>query len=1172
MRRWAVALAVTGAVAVVVIVLALVLLRPAPAGDPIRGEAPLSLTVTAAEPAPFTWAGAAHEARLLETTGASARVTFASDTPVEVTLSVGAPTAVDLTFDAVPDAIITLTSTDGGSAQLALASPTAAIWDETGFTTSGGTCPFDHHNNAADDDLTVVPDTTVSEGGFLLLYGSGDRKLNWERYDADGTQVAAPGLAAGVMEAGTGDGRVTSVDAAILDTGGADGAHPDLAVVVTTSAGTSLRLVDPVTLAGGPALHLGRALANPVVVAGSDGIAWVVAGGGYDPPQADDGLSRIVVSEVATLDGLRLERQEAVTDVAGREQDTALDAVLDPAGGTLVIAYLHRTTGEQRELRVTGVDVATLQPRWTTTVGPAAGRGAQATAAVGLEPDQGDGTGTATVVWRHDSRADGGQKLHVATVAADDGAATRVWDGPTASGSPRAQVTYPMELVPVDEGLALALFDSHAKPDAPSGSADRGRFVLWPWDTATPGWGTSAVVLDGGKPVLADVLIDLNAFEQTPTRAICGAPVALRGAVANRGSRDAVGVTLTASVDGDVVGTASLGTIYAASSTPFSVLWDVPADLAAEQVEVTYAAATSSAQYTIGNDAALHTVQVRQDGLLSGRVVNASSDLEHETGWYAGLEGARVTVGDVVALTDIAGTFSIDGLPFGTYSVTVEKDGFNPITSGVTVSRTKPLGFVAAELDNHGTVTIRVVDEAGAPLAGVGVFLHDSGERAVTPTSGEVGWDISAGTYTVSFVLRGYHPEAAREVEVVLGEDRDETITLRAATTAFLGGRVVDARGGPVAGATVTITSPAGDVVATPPVSAGGTFEPVELPAKPPTTYTVTVSGNGLTIDEDVRLLGGDDLFMTYGLVPGRGDLRIRSATEGYTSWMVKAGWPGLGEISGADMYVWYGNYAITVGTEYWEGTDELAAVDVTVWGGTYETHATASEIDFSGWFEPPDAGTVWDVTDWADVPTTLGTQHANALLGLGEGIYGLFADSDDADEWIVTGQGNELLTWAEAQSDFAPHPEFDSSDPLGSMFSVTEAVPRDFAIPIVIGGSSEQQTAVRVDQVDVVRLGPGSAVEMLGPTSEWFSFQGPVDGWENQNGKRYEVASPGVAYDDVVVYVWLTVQKLSGGDPGGTCFDQRERQVVVFHPGPQQVEGFIASGSLYRDASRMAE
>ena len=111
----------------------------------------------------------------------------------------------------------------------------------------------------------------------------------------------------------------------------------------------------------------------------------------------------------------------------------------------------------------------------------------------------------------------------------------------------------------------------------------------------------------------------------------------------------------------------------------------------------------------------------------------------------------------------------------------------------------------------------------------------------------------------------------------------------------------------------------------------------------------------------------------------------------------------------------------------------------------------------------------------------------------------------------------------------------------------------------------------MRVDQVDVVRLGPGSAVEVSGPTAEWYSHQGPDEGPANTNGKRYEVVPVGVPYDEVVVYVWLTVQKYRGDAPLGTAFDQRERQLVVFHPGPQRMEGFIASGSLYRDPTRVA-
>lgn len=1143
---------------------------PEARAEAVHTTEPVAVSVETGTPATFSWDGDEHQVTLVETGGSSARLSFSSTEPVEVTLSTRTPTAVDLTSDTVPDAVVTLTAVNGETADLSIASTVPATWNEGGFTTAGGVRPYRHTGNAADEDHAVVP----VDGGYLLLYVSADHKLNWERYDATGTQVTDPGLAVGVVETDPAGGRVTSVDAALLP-----GGH--LAVVTTTGAGTRLRLHDPETLAGGASVLLGRALVHPVVVAGDgstvggsagdgDPVAgWVVAGGHPDDPEAHDGLTRVLVSEVVVDgDGVRLGRQEAVTDVSGRGLDTVSDAAVDLASDTLVVTHLHRTTGEQRELRAVGVDTAALTPRWNTAVAGPALRGSAPHGAVGIEP----GT-AATVVWRHDGPTDGGEQLHVAGVALADGAVDRVWDGPTAEGSPRVQVGWPVELVTTPDGPAVTYYDGHARPEEPAGSPDRGRFTLRGWDGTgdDPAWAAGPLVLEGGKPILADVLVDLSGFAQTPPQAICGAPVALRGTVVNRGSREARDVTVTATLDGQVLGTADLDRVPPASSADFSILWEVPADLEAGSVEVTFALTTATNQYTTGNDAAPHPVAIRQKGLVAGRVVDASGDLGHTSGWYPGLEGARVTVGDREAVTDVAGTFWLDDLEFGTYPVSVTREGYNPVTSEVTVSRTRPLGFVGAELDDHGTVTFRVVDEEGEPLSGVDVYLHGHGVHEETPEDGEVAWDISAGTYTFSFVARGYRSEAAREVQVELGQDRTETVTLRAATTAFVGGQVVDARGGPVAGAAVAISGPDGTVVATPPVGPGGTFEPVELPARPATTYTVTVTGNGLTVEEDVRLYGGDDLFLTLGLVPGRGELRVRSATEGFTSWMVKAGWPGLGEVAGADLYAWFGNYAINVGAEYWEGTDELAAVDVTVLGGTYETHATKSELDFSGWFEPPDTGSPFDLTKRADIVGKLVTEHASDLLGIGEDVHDSMADGDDADDWIVTGQGNELLTWAEAKSDFAPHPEFDSSDPLGSLFSVTDAVPRDFSIPIVIGGSSEERTTVRVDQVDVVRLGSGSAVEVSGPTAEWYSHQGPEDGPANTNGKRYEVVPVGVPHDEVVVYVWLTVQKYRGDGPMGTAFDQRERQLVVFHPGPQRMEGFIASGSLYRDPTRVA-
>ncbi len=199
---------------------------------------------------------------------------------------------------------------------------------------------------------------------------------------------------------------------------------------------------------------------------------------------------------------------------------------------------------------------------------------------------------------------------------------------------------------------------------------------------------------------------------------------------------------------------------------------------------------------------------------------------------------------------------------------------------------------------------------------------------------------------------------------------------------------------------------------------------------------------------------------------------------------------------------------------------------------------------------------------------TTLFSEHsADVLDAVGDIIDGFRGDVDKS---VETGQGSELVTWKEARSDFAPQLEFDSSDPLSSLWDVVDAVPRSFAIPVVIGGSSEKQTAVRVDRVDVVRLGSGAPVSLSGPDYEWFSFQGP-EGTENNNGKRYEVAQEGVPYDEVIVYVWLTVQKYWNGAPGGTCFSQRQQQVVVFNPGPQKMKGYIAPGSLYCNPQQMA-
>ena len=130
---------------------------PEARAEAVRTTEPVAVSVTSGTPATFSWDGDEHQVTLVETDGSSARLSFASDEPLSVNLSTRTPTAVDLTADTVPDAVVTLTAVDGETADLSIASTVPATWNESGFTTAGGVRPYRHTGNSADEDHAVVP-------------------------------------------------------------------------------------------------------------------------------------------------------------------------------------------------------------------------------------------------------------------------------------------------------------------------------------------------------------------------------------------------------------------------------------------------------------------------------------------------------------------------------------------------------------------------------------------------------------------------------------------------------------------------------------------------------------------------------------------------------------------------------------------------------------------------------------------------------------------------------------------------------------------------------------------------------------------------------------------------------------------------------------------------------
>ncbi|BAL80360.1 hypothetical protein [Caldisericum exile] len=334
-----------------------------------------------------------------------------------------------------------------------------------------------------------------------------------------------------------------------------------------------------------------------------------------------------------------------------------------------------------------------------------------------------------------------------------------------------------------------------------------------------------------------------------------------------------------------------------------------------------------------------------------------------------------------------------------------------------------------------------------------------------------------------------------------------------------------------------------------------------------------------MKVTENVLLTGGEVNSTIIELIPGRGKLAERSITNGFTSWMIKAGWPGFLDLGGTTIYVWFGNYAIQVSTRYWDKSRELDAVTVTIWGGTYETHVTKGEIeldvegeDLTGgkekklpeaMGEKSDANLPW----WKKAGKTIYKfyeEHKDEIDLTKEIIKGA-KDLKEAwtsdDEWIVLGQSAEVLTWKQSLEDFVVLPSWDWDHPFDSAKDFVKSIPTSFAIPAVIGGHSVENTVVRVDGIDIVNCKTHEIY--YSNRMQWYNNFITQDS-ENATSRTFGMSRDEIPVEDIRVFVWLTIQKERYGELYGTCFCDREKQVVIFDPGRGAMKAFISYADFY--------
>lgn len=1135
-------------------------------GGPEGGNTEATISLSEGEQVEFEFAGETHAAKLVRIEGSSAEIVISSS-PTTYLLTEGTSAEADLDADSLPDAMLDISGVSESGVTLTVNALGNPVYDETDFETHGGLAPYKVSGNQLTDPSLV----TLDDGSFLLFYARGTaHQVQWEHYRADGTQVLAPQLGAGRtawVPGGTAE-QYDPVDTARVGDAIYMAFRSKGEMWITRYGldmqpqGTPTYLTpwdDTCSLAtDGSRLWMATQEASPASLAGNTGIHPAMA-----------------IMEIAPGTPPMRVRSTIIGDPPEAVSEGSFDIAYDAETGLLAVPYIQNLRGgSEFESRFAVVDPETMEVMLDVLL---AGNDEFGKAAPPCLSVLAEG-GRALVYWETaDALAQ-----RISLVDLRSGEVTQTYaSGETNGISGLTAELRDLELVDLESGPAILFLDKTRHQELGGTLAEQARFVLQPITEDGP-TGTR-IVLDGGQPILADVTFDLTSLKSNPKKAVCGSPCLLTGAVVNRGSTDAKQVILETKVDGEVIGTLDLGTIKTGETSTFAKVWDVPPDLSAETVDISYELTTTSDQYTEDNDTAESSVQVIQKGVVQGRVSNGSmaSDLSW---WAGGLEGVTVSFGGKTVLTDASGCFTIEDVEFGSGTLSATKAGFNPVRTTVATTRTKPITSAGIRMDNHGTLVVHVVDEAGAAVPGAESYLLDFDLSEPTDDAGNLILEVPFGTYRIAFKKGGYQGLAPQEFEVLLGKDSEATVTMKEATTARLTGRLIDRLGAGVAGAPVTIANSKGESVATLTTDAEGNFDAGELPVKPSGSYVITATGAGLTVTEPIALSGGEVASVMIELVPDRGELAQRDATEGYTSWMLKAAWPGFLDVGGQSIYVWYGNYAVRVGAQYWDGSRDLNRVQVTTWGGTYETHVTKGEIEFpvsgddltgnSGKKLPPAMAKTTDAASqswWKSAAKSAYSVYKeyDPVINLAKEIYSGVKDVreafSDEDQWLVLGQGAEVLTWKESLDDFNVRPEWDWEHPVDSAMSVKEVIPTSFAIPIVIGGSSVQDTAVRCDGIDVVNKETGEVYYTN--RAQWFSYTDDEEA--NTSIRTFDIDRPGVPVEDVRVFVWVKTQKYWNDAPGGTCFDQREQQVIIFDPGTGGQKAFIAPGDMYLDPGR---
>ncbi|MGB9794679.1 MULTISPECIES: hypothetical protein [Caldisericum] len=115
------------------------------------------------------------------------------------------------------------------------------------------------------------------------------------------------------------------------------------------------------------------------------------------------------------------------------------------------------------------------------------------------------------------------------------------------------------------------------------------------------------------------------------------------------------------------------------------------------------------------------------------------------------------------------------------------------------------------------------------------------------------------------------------------------------------------------------------------------------------------------------------------------------------------------------------------------------------------------------------------------------------------------------------------MLTWKQSLEDLVEFPSWNWDHPFDSAKDFVKSIPTNFAISVVIGGHSVENTVVRVDGVDIMNYKTGEIY--YSNRLQWYNNYTLRD-TENVTSKTFELDRSDIPVEDVRIFVWLTIQK----------------------------------------------